>query len=123
MTPSGVISTVAGGGTSLGDGGPATSASFSPSDVKFDSAGNFYIADFGNNTTEGHNRRLDPYRRRKRPAGFSGDGGLATSAQLNAPQGIALDNAGNLYISDTQNYRVAWSLKAAEPFLRSLEPV
>ncbi len=107
VTPAGVISTIAGGGTSLGDGGPATSASLSPSDVKFDSAGNFYIADFGNNrirkvTTDG---LIHTVAGSGQP-GFSGDGGLATSAQLNAPQGIALDNAGNLYISDTQNYRV-----------------
>jgi uncharacterized protein (TIGR03437 family) len=39
-------------------------------------------------------------------AGYSGDGGLATSAQLNSPQGLALDKAGNLYISDSLNNRV-----------------
>ena len=39
-------------------------------------------------------------------AGFSGDGGPATSAELNAPQGLAIDGAGDLLIGDSQNNRV-----------------
>lgn len=39
-------------------------------------------------------------------AGFSGDGGQAAGAQLNGPGGVAVDNAGNLFISDTENHRV-----------------
>ncbi len=38
--------------------------------------------------------------------GFSGDGGRATSAELNSPFGVAFDNTGNLYISDTNNHRI-----------------
>ena len=41
-----------------------------------------------------------------RSAGYSGDGGLATEARLNAPLGVAIDAAGNLYIADTGNLRV-----------------
>ena len=107
VTPGGVISTVAGGGPSLGDGGPATSASLTASDVKLDSAGNLYIADSGNNrirkvTTDGLIHTVAG----NGQAGFSGDGGAATAAELNSPQGIGLDSAGNLYISDTDNFRV-----------------
>src|SRR5262249_22178514 len=45
-------------------------------------------------------------------AGFSGDGGPATSAQLKFPQGLAIDSAGNLYIGDLQNHRVREVVKA-----------
>src|ERR1035437_6563051 len=101
----GVITTVAGGGTSgLGDNGPATSAQLTPSGVAADSAGNLYIADTGN------------IRIRKVSNGvittvagggsFLGDNGPATSAQLVNPLGVAVDSAGNLYIPDAGNNRI-----------------
>jgi uncharacterized protein (TIGR03437 family) len=105
----GVISTVAGIGTFgfSGDNGPATSAELDyPAGVAVDSAGNFYIADTGNHrirkvsggviTTVAGNGTL----------GFSGDNGLATSAQLDYPGGVAVDSAGNLYIADSYNFRI-----------------
>jgi uncharacterized protein (TIGR03437 family) len=105
----GTIMTVA-GTTSAGlpvDGVPATSGYlYSPSGITFDSSGNLYIADTLNgvirkvsngtiNTVAGSNS-LGP--------GLStGDGGPATSAQLLAPAGVALDSFGNLYIADQGN--------------------
>ncbi len=110
-----LLVTLAGGGTALGDGGPATSAGFcQTTDVALDPAGNMYIADAGllclgpgGNTV----RKVDPNGIITTVAGtgetgFSGDGGPATSAQLNAPFAVALDQAGNLYIADLFNYRV-----------------
>ena len=110
MTPSGVISTIAGNGTAGfgGDGGPAVSASLNfPAGVAVDAAGSVYIADSSNQririvTTFGVISTVAG----SGGFGFGGDGGLATSAQLANPSGIAVDAAGNLFIADTQNARV-----------------
>jgi sugar lactone lactonase YvrE len=107
----GTITTVAGDGSSgfSGDGGPATSASLSQFyGVALDGSGNVYIADVANDrirqvdvvtgtitTVAGDGSR-----------GFSGDGGRATAASLNAPTGVTVDSSGNLYIADSRNYRV-----------------
>jgi len=76
--------------------------------IAFDAAGNFYIADSGNHrvrrvrSTTGVITTVAGTGTR----GFSGDGGLATAAEFAFPSGVALDAAGNLYISDRSNARV-----------------
>jgi uncharacterized protein (TIGR03437 family) len=120
VSPGGIITTVAGGGSILylGDGGPATSASLAhPEGVAVDSAGNLYIADWLNNrirkvsswgmiTTVAGDGFEDASSNRGR---YSGDGGPATSASLNRPCGVAVDAVlgGNLYyIADSYNNRI-----------------
>jgi uncharacterized protein (TIGR03437 family) len=109
VTPGGVISTVAGNGVSgySGDGGLATSAQVgNPVSVTVDAAGNIYTVD-----ASARVRQVYPNGRIATIAGngslgYSGDGGLATQAQLNAPSAIALGNNGNLYVADTANSAV-----------------
>jgi sugar lactone lactonase YvrE len=108
---SGMITTIAGNSTggasgSTGDGGLGTAAGLvNPNDVAADAAGNVYLTDGGS----GYSIRkvgIDGIITRvagNNTSGFSGDGGPATAAQLNFPQGIILDNNGNLYISDAGN--------------------
>ena len=110
------LTTVAGGGEHLGDGGPATSAGFcGPNDVALDASGNLYISDGGVYCSGpgAHSvRKVDPDGTITTVAGtpgepgFSGDGGPATKAQLDFPAGVAVDQEGNLYISDENNRRI-----------------
>jgi sugar lactone lactonase YvrE len=105
----GIISTVAGnfglGAGLSGDGGPATNAQLRfPSGVAVDLAGNLYIADTQNSRI----RKVDlagiiTTVAGSDSAGYSGDGGAATSAALNQPTGVSTDSAGNLFIADTNN--------------------
>lgn len=110
VTSSGTISTIAGNGTAgySGDGGPAVKAPLAnPGAIAVDSAGNVLIADgstvirqivypTGIILTVGGNGTR----------GYSGDGGLALSAQVNGPSAVALDPTGNLYLADTNNNAV-----------------
>jgi uncharacterized protein (TIGR03437 family) len=104
----GVIATVAGAGWSLADNVPAASAQLSgPGGVAVDSAGNLYIADTGNGRIRKiSNGVIATVAGNGVCCGFSGDNGPATSAQLWYPGAIALDSAGNLYISDVGHNRV-----------------
>ena len=110
LTP-GIISTFAGNGTAgyTGDGGPATSAELNtPVGVAFDSAGNLYIGDNANSRVRKVNAATGTITTVAGTgvAGYSGDGGAATSAQLNGPEVVALDSAGNLYIAEYYNNRI-----------------
>ena len=106
---SGNITTVVGDGTFgfSGDGGPATSAKLAfPLGLAFDSSGNLFIADGSNHRI----RKVDTSGNISTVAGttkgFSGDGGPATSAQLNDPTDVAVDSSGNLFIADWPNNRI-----------------
>jgi uncharacterized protein (TIGR03437 family) len=101
------IETVA-GSANMGDGGPATAAQISTiQGIAVDRLGNLYLSDTGNHrvrmiSTSGIITTLAG----TGVAGFSGDGGPATAAQLNLPYGLAADLAGNLYVADLGNDRV-----------------
>ena len=103
----GIINTFAGSGRGnfWGDGGPATNAGINnPQGMAFDSSGNMYIADTYNNrirkvTTGGTISTIAG----TGIAGFSGDGGPATSARLNQPNSVAVDSHGNVFVMDSQN--------------------
>lgn len=115
VNSAGVITTVAGTGAAgySGDGGPAVAAKLNaPYSVALDAAGNLYIADANNNVI----RKVDASGVITTIAGNgfgaglglghggnSGDGGIATNAQLNFPRGVAVDNSGNVYIADAVN--------------------
>ncbi len=119
VSAGGTISAFAGTGTAgdSGNGGPATDAELaSPYGLAVDAAQNVYIADFTNNTV----RRVAPGGTISAfagtgTAGPDGDGGPATSAQLDFPHGLALDGSGNLLIADSGNHRVRMVAESFPP--------
>jgi sugar lactone lactonase YvrE len=104
----GIITTVAGNGTNgySGDGNTATNAELSyPEGVAVDASGNLFFADGG------RIRKVDTSGIITTVAGngtngYSGDGNTATNAELNGPQGVAVDATGNLFIADLGNNRI-----------------
>lgn len=105
-----VITTIVGNGTMgySGDGNPATSAACSmPQSARLDKQGNLYIADKLNNVIRKVNTSgLITTIVGTGVAGYSGDGGIATNAQLNKPTDVVIDSLGNIYIPDGLNYVV-----------------
>ncbi|HKY37225.1 MAG TPA: hypothetical protein VJN18_14880, partial [Polyangiaceae bacterium] len=96
-------------GTNVAEDGAAKSATFvySPA-IAFDKAGNLYVT----SRDEDRVRRIDAATQHidtvagTGTAGFSGEYGLGTAAQVNFPSSIAFDGAGNLYIADSQNWAI-----------------
>lgn len=105
----GLLTRVAGDGTTGfgGDGGPATSAQLRfPVGIALDAAGDIFIADWGNNRVRAVTNGTITTVAGNGSAGYGGDGGPAVSARLSAPEDVAVDSSGNLYIADTMNNRV-----------------
>jgi uncharacterized protein (TIGR03437 family) len=110
MSPDGKINTFAGNGKPGfgGDGGRAVNAMFfAPTGLATEKGGSVYVVDRQNDRV----RKIDPQGVITTVAGigkfgFTGDGGLATSATLSSPVGVALASDGTLYISDTNNNRI-----------------
>ncbi len=109
INTAGIITTIAGNGTqgSGGDGGQATAASlYYPTGVTIDAAGNLFIADQSNRVRKVNTSGIISTIAGTGTPGFSGDGGLATAAELNIPYNITFNVVGDLYISDSQNNRI-----------------
>jgi hypothetical protein len=115
----GVITTVAGVSLDIpgpdqsagygGDGGPATLAQLNqPQGLAVDQQGDLFIADFGNNRVREVSAATGIITTvaGDGTAGSSGDGGPATSAELNQPEGLAVDSHGDLFIGDAGNCRI-----------------
>ncbi|MCF8459640.1 MAG: T9SS type A sorting domain-containing protein [Flavobacteriales bacterium] len=104
------ITTIAGNGTEgyAGDGGLAVNALLrNPNQIAYDQSGNLFIAEDYNHVV----RKIDANGYISTVAGtgvmgFSGDGGIATNAQMNRVAAVAVDNAGNIYLSDADNFRI-----------------
>ncbi len=115
VSTNGIITTVAGNGANgyYGNGIAATSAELNyPLDVAVDASGDLFIADTYNQriraVTNGIIRTIagDGFTTVYGFGGYAGDGGPASSAELNSPFGVVVDPSGNLFVVDSYNNRV-----------------
>jgi len=110
VNTSGIINTIAGNGSMgySGDGGPATAAEFNtPGSIALDASGNIYVTDELNYCVRKINTSgIISTFAGNGVAGYSGDGGAATAAELYYPNSVAVDASGNVYVSDPSNYRI-----------------
>jgi len=110
VNTAGIITTVAGTGLAgyTGDGGQATDAELNyPGSVTIDAVGNLYITDNANNVIRMVNASgVITTIAGNGTVGFSGDNGPATAAQLNSPSSVTVDQAGNLYVAEMENFRI-----------------
>ena len=112
IAPDGEVTTLAGSAAGPGavDGAGATARFNQPTGVACDAAGNVYVADYGNNTI----RRVTPAGTVTTVAGSAGlwgsTDGTGTSARFNAPAGITVDAAGNVYVPDSDNNTIRKAL-------------
>ncbi|MGP8200551.1 MAG: MBG domain-containing protein [Limisphaerales bacterium] len=106
ITSQGVVSTIAGlaGATGTNDGAGSDARFYYPEGVAVDSTGNVYVADSYNATI----RKVTSEGLVTTLAGlYAGtNDGAGTNAQFNGPSGVAVDSAGNVYVSDTENYTI-----------------
>jgi uncharacterized protein (TIGR03437 family) len=113
ITQNGNISTVGGGAANEVDGVPATQSAVQPYGLTCDKAGNIYFVEyFTERVREISTNGIVSTIAGTGTPGFSGDGGLATSATVNGPAGVAVDGAGNIYIADRLNNRIRKILAA-----------
>ena len=103
--PDGAVSTLAGGKEGFTDGSGSAAAFHTPSALALDHLGNLYVADTGNHAI----RRIAPDGAVTTLAGSGSPGyvdGIGRAAQFNGPVGIAVDDAGIVYVADTYNDRI-----------------
>ena len=117
ITPSGVVTTLAGsaGQTGSSDGTGSAARFYYPAGVAVDSAGNVYVADTDNDEI----RKITPSGVVTTLAGSAGQtgssNGTGSAARFDAPTGVAVDSAGNVYVADTDNDEIRKISGTPEP--------